>query len=452
MTQVIIQCSPDELAEIQHEYGVAVIDAIPGANLYLLAVPASANSQELAAIGNSFATSQNLKVTIGDVFQETSTPPPANWATVDFYTSSAPDFYVNQPASEKVQLNLAHEYSTGRQSVVALIDTGIDENYPVLRNRLVPGRNYVVPSGDSSEWNDPVIDQSQAEAFDLLRSHASAFDIDQSEVSAFDLLQSQVSVFDLFQDTLRLFFVDEAYGRVAEIGLPPAFGHGTMTAGVVHLVAPDALLMPMKAFDANGNGTLWNVVRAIRDATDMGADVINMSFSGLSDPATVEFIQKVAIDYAKSANIALVAAVGNSSSEVELPPASIEPVVAVAATDSGDRRAWFSNYGIHVDLTGPGVDIITTYPGTFAMASGTSFAAPFVSGLFALMRELGVDGSSSRGEIEGGADSIWQLSPINQKDKLGKGRVNAFDTVKGSKSDKTEKNKSNKSKKSKKSG
>ncbi len=61
--------------------------------------------------------------------------------------------------------------------------------------------------------------------------------------------------------------------------LPPAFGHGTMVAGIIHRVAPEARLMPLRAFDGSGRGNLVDIVEAIYYAVDHGANVINMSFS-----------------------------------------------------------------------------------------------------------------------------------------------------------------------------
>jgi len=211
--------------------------------------------------------------------------------------------------------------------------------------------------------------------------------------------------------------------------LPAAFGHGTMTAGIVHLVAPDAELMPMKAFDADGKANLWNLIRAVRDSVDMGAHVINMSFSAPAEKETAVLFKTLAVDYAKASNVVLVAGAGNQNQDIEVLPAAIEPVNAIAAVDRHDVKASFSNYGNYISFSAPGTGVITTYPGTFAMASGTSFSAPFVSGVYALLKEAGSDGKLGRAQIERGSDSIEELNHPSLKHKLGKGRINAFKTL-----------------------
>src|SRR2546428_7750993 len=115
--------------------------------------------------------------------------------------------------------------------------------------------------------------------------------------------------------------------------------------------------------------------------------------------------------------------------DLEFSPAAIEPVNAIAAVDSHDVKASFSNYGNYISFSAPGTGVITTYPGTFAMASGTSFSAPFVSGVYALLKEAGSDGKLGRAQIERGSDSIEELNHPSLKHKLGKGRINAFKTL-----------------------
>jgi len=224
-------------------------------------------------------------------------------------------------------------------------------------------------------------------------------------------------------------FARSAYASFRAMPLPAAFGHGTMTAGIVHLVAPDAELMPMKAFDADGKANLWNLIRAVRDSVDMGANVINMSFSAPAEKETAVLFKTLAVDYAKASNVVLVAGAGNQNQDIEVLPAAIEPVNAIAAVDSHDVKASFSNYGNYISFSAPGTDVITTYPGTFAMASGTSFSAPFVSGVYALLKEAGSDGKLGRAQIERGSDSIEELNHPSLKHKLGKGRINAFKTL-----------------------
>ena len=168
--------------------------------------------------------------------------------------------------------------------------------------------------------------------------------------------------------------------------LPAAFGHGTMVAGIVHLVAPTAKIMPLKAFKADGSASTYDIIRAIYYATDNGASVINMSFS-LVDPSS-EFVR--AVNYATEHGVVCVSSAGNNGKETMVYPASMVNVLGVASTDNNDQRSTFSNYGSSLaHLAAPGEAIVTTYPGNnYAGAWGTSFSAPFVTGTIALFEQF----------------------------------------------------------------
>ncbi len=206
-------------------------------------------------------------------------------------------------------------------------------------------------------------------------------------------------------------FVDQDRTPV-EQGGGPAYGHGTMVAGIVALVAREATLMPMRAFTSDGVGTAADVVKAIRFAAMRGAQVINMSF-GLSTPSRAI---REALQFAAQQGVTLIASAGNDNSSTPPFPASEEALVwAVAATDPQDRKADFSNYGAFVDLCAPGVNIYSAYPGgRYAWWSGTSFSAPFVSGTVALVLSLGRDPSRVLN------------SAIYVGSGLGYGRIDAF--------------------------
>ncbi len=183
--------------------------------------------------------------------------------------------------------------------------------------------------------------------------------------------------------------------------------------------------MPFKAFDARGVGTEWNVVHAIYDAIASGADVINMS----SSTTQKSKIMQAAIQAAVSRGIIVVGSAGNSGAEVETYPAAFSGAIGVSALDLNDQKAPFSNYGRYVDVSAPGTDLISTFPGGhWASSSGTSPAAATVSGVAALVKESkeGRDDSAPR-MIENGADPI--RTPAAYFHKLGKGRVNAFAAV-----------------------
>ncbi len=170
------------------------------------------------------------------------------------------------------------------------------------------------------------------------------------------------------------------------------YGHGTHVAGIAAAVtnngigiagiAWNASVMPVKVLDQYGNGWYSDIAAGIVYAANNGARIINLSLGGSEDSATL----RAAIDYACTHGVLVVAATGNTGSAV-LYPAAYEPVLAVAATDANDQVAGFSNRGPQVDVAAPGVDIYSTWPWVtgYFTKSGTSMAAPHVSGVAALL-------------------------------------------------------------------
>jgi len=200
-----------------------------------------------------------------------------------------------------------------------------------------------------------------------------------------------------------------------------AFGHGTMVLGVIHLVAPKAELMPLKAFHSDGTGYLSDIVRAVYYAVQNGANVINMSF----DFMTPSQEMKLAMTYAEQQNVVSVASAGNDGKEeIVYPAAYTDTVMGVASTSDVDTRSSFSNYGdALVWVAAPGEAIVTTYPfGSYAAGWGTSFSAPFVSGGVALL--LGVNTNLNESSAKQAlAHAIW-ISP-----DLNNGRVDLYQAV-----------------------
>jgi subtilisin family serine protease len=159
-----------------------------------------------------------------------------------------------------------------------------------------------------------------------------------------------------------------------------------MTAGIVHLVAPNAGLMPLKAFNANGTGYASDVLRAVYYAVNHNAKVVSMSFEFTSP--SVELAK--AINYATGRSVICVASAGNDSSMTVVYPSGLPNVIDVASTSNTNTPSAFSNYGTPpVWISAPGEAVMTTYPfNTYAVGWGTSFSAPFVSGTVALMASL----------------------------------------------------------------
>ena len=147
----------------------------------------------------------------------------------------------------------------------------------------------------------------------------------------------------------------------------PDFGHGTMVAGIFHLVAPTARIMPLKAFRADGSSNLSDIVSAIYYAADHGANVISMSFD---TPQSSRALQG-AVQYALNKNIDIVASAGNDGLKTQVFPAAFGGVQGIGSTANDDSRSPFSNFGsADVAFAAPGEGVITTYPGGNYAAGG----------------------------------------------------------------------------------
>lgn len=292
--------------------------------------------------------------------------------------------YLNQPAAWLIKVQQGHDYATGA-GTVAVLDTGIDFSNSVLRDSLIWGYDFInhFPAG-------------QALPVDLAQSTTSI--LDQSTTSILD--QSTTSILDsnstVILDQSTTSILDQSTTSILD-GTTPIndWGHGTMVAGLVHLVAPTAKIMPVKVFDANGGSSLSLIIQGIHYAVDNGAQVINMSFSMTGSSRALER----AIDYANERGVILVAAAGNEGQSITVYPAGYNNVIAVGATDNNSDRASFSNFGPMVDLAAPGAGVITTYPmGKYAAGWGTSFSAPLVAGAAALLVQLdpGISGPQAQ--------------------------------------------------------
>jgi len=282
----------------------------------------------------------------------------ANQGFVDYFGAPVWESYLEQPSVRITRGARAHGIATGRGVTIAIIDTRI-ENHPALENVLDPGDDFV---GDWPEENG-----------------------DPEEAAPLDLQQGTTVVINV-----------KAPGP--KPGPPPgrpfwtgneqeyALGHGTMVAGVVHLLAPEARIMPLRAFAEDGRADTAGIVRAIYYAVDHGARVINMSFS--ASVLSPELLR--AVNYATRRGVICVAPAGNQARATMVYPASLANVLGVASTDDDDRRSAFSNHGLDVtEVAAPGEGIVTTYlDGAYAAGWGTSFSGAIVSGGAALLLDV----------------------------------------------------------------
>ncbi|MGQ9584727.1 MAG: S8 family peptidase [Anaerolineae bacterium] len=285
-------------------------------------------------------------------------------------------YWVHQWNMVQVQAPGAWDFVTGTaQVVVALIDTGVDQDHPDLAGRILPGWDYF--NGDS----DPEDDNGHG-------THVA--------------------------------------------GIAAARGNnGRGVAGVNW----ELRLLPLKVLDQYGqNATYYNIASAIYYALNQGARVLNLSLGGAEDSTTLH----EAVTYAANTGALVIAAAGNQGGQV-LYPAAYPEAIAVAATNYWDQRPSYSNYGPEVDIAAPGGDssltIFSTLMGGgygYAASPGTSWAVPHVSGLAGLVWAANPTLSASEvwGIIRDTAEKVGGYPYTGgRNDYLGYGRIRAAGAI-----------------------
>lgn len=319
-------------------------------------------------------------------------PPGLNDRTpVDYFGTLVWHGYAAQPAAQIIRLTDAQNgFNISGSGIVAVIDTGVDTSHPVLQPVLLPGYDFTRNQAGASEWLD--VPQLQNGRND-----------DSNDEGPVIVQQSSAAV------------LDQSSAAVLDGGPYSAFGHGTMTTGLVHLVAPKAKILPLKAFASDGTGYLSNIVAALYYAVQHQANVVNMSF----DVSTPSAALSQAVSYANQSGVVLVAAAGNENTSAPAYPAAMNGnVMGIASTTDWDARSSFSNYGsADVWIAAPGEYVISTFPGgTYASASGTSFSSPLVAGAAALL--LSAQPSLNQAAAASAFSHAVQLTPDLQNGRL----------------------------------
>ncbi len=299
--------------------------------------------------------------------------PGVDYAEPDYAlrANAAPDdpLFSRQWYMPKIGLPAAWDLASGSGDiVVAMVDTGIDAEHPDLAGAVLPGYNFVADNTDTADDN----------------------------------------------------------------------GHGTYTAGLVGAignngqgvagVASGVRLLPVKILDQTGEGNVGDFARGIRWATDHGARLINIS-AGIEYNSTS---MHQAVQYAAEHGVLVVASSGNTPDGTPRYPADFPEVLAVSATDASDNAAPFSSYGSYVDISAPGVNILSTSwdngtPG-YGWADGTSSSAPLVTGAAALLLSARPDLTAAQVEqyLLAGADD---LGPKGRDPHFGVGRLDVLHSL-----------------------
>jgi len=317
---------------------------------------------------------------------------------------------------KKIHCEEAWDIAQGEGVVVAVIDTGVDYNHEDLAANIWTNPNEIPDNGIDDDGNGYIDD-----------------------VRGWD-------------------FVGHDFNSPIQDNDPmDRFGHGTHCSGTIAAignnnmgvigVAPKAKIMPIKGLDDTGSGWSSDLANCIRYAADNGADVISCSWGG---PGESEVLTD-AFHYAYSKGCVCIAAAGNSNMDVSgFTPANIDTVIAVAATDTNDQKAYFSNYGNKIDVAAPGVDVLSLRSANtdiyqdgnhfvpsgdpnaqYYRASGTSMACPHAAGVGALIlsKNPQLTNEGVKQLLRASSDDIGDAG---EDIYFGYGRINALKVVKAS--------------------
>ncbi|OLV15930.1 S8 family serine peptidase [Deinococcus marmoris] len=219
------------------------------------------------------------------------------------------------------------------------------------------------------------------------------------------------------------------------------YGHGTNVAGIVLQVAPGAKIMPLRVLGSDGSGDVVMVAKAILWAADHGAGVINLSLGSKENSKVVQDAIKKVTDR----KVLVVSSAGNSNlNKITYPAAdasakgSGDYSLSVGSVDLNDVKSSFSNYASELKVMAPGEQVYAPAPdGRMAAWSGTSMAAPMVSGGLALALGERVPTKDLAKELANRATDIYKVSGNKPyKDKLGeKGRLDLVEFLSHSSDD-----------------
>ncbi len=285
--------------------------------------------------------------------------PDIEYAEPDYYVTidSSPNdpIYYAQWSLGKIQADKAWDIYTGNHNtIVAVLDTGVDYNNPDLQNNMWVNEKELNGTDGIDDDNNGYIDDIHGYNF-IYRNN------------------------DPMDD----------------------YGHGTHCAGVIAAegnnnrdiagICWNARIMALKFIGSLGNGSVSDAVLAHYYAIAAGADIISNSWSLSEDSQALRDV----INYANSQGVIVVAAAGNYNSSTLRYPAAFENVISVAATNTIDTRWYYSSYGNWVDIAAPGMNILsllangtvtgTPYNDSITYLSGTSTACPHVAGACALL-------------------------------------------------------------------
>lgn len=363
--EIIVSLAADHgIDEVLTNWGVTLLEEYPEGNLYLVYAQ---GVEELVEFAEMMEEDPAVSWAEANYFQET---PEGIRQMVILAIGGTMVDYEDQEISHRIGIDDAHSVTSGEGILVAVLDSGVDPDHEALQGRLADG-GYDFVDGDPEPWEE-----------------ANGLDDDDDGIT------------------------DEG------------FGHGSMVAGIIALVAPEAEILPIRVLDDEGRSDAFLVSEAISYALIQGADVLNMSFGV---PIEIESIGHE-IDLARSLGAVVVSGAGNESRE-DPPyfPAIEDNSFMITALDSMDRKADFADWNNGVLVSCPGTGVRSAYPdGQWGLGSGCSFAVPFVSGEAALILSLWphLTPEEVEEQVELAIEPIYEIPENEEYDgELGSGRI-----------------------------
>ncbi len=349
--QVVVKPKPGvSINTILARYNASLLGTLTETNIYFLQLPAGQTADQILPILN---TDPDLFYAEPNYYSDGA--PGGGFIMFGAHMSPLAEFIMfgahggltptppagsTQWAWSKINLADAQKISRGQGIIVAVLDTGMAPDHPLLNSSIIAGYDFV-------GMTNSIYDRGNG-------------------------------------------LDDTGNGQIDEF-----VGHGTHVSGIIVTEAPGVQIMPIRVLNSDGAGTYWEVAAGIRYAVDHGAKIINMS---LSAPRLTPSLAD-ALDYAASHGVIVVAAAGVGPGP-NYPAAYSNPlaVIGVGASDQNDGIPWFSGGQISdTDVYAPGVDIYSAYPyNGYGLGSGTSMSAPIVSGEAALLMSRYPDWSSTQ--------------------------------------------------------
>jgi len=308
--------------------------------------------------------------------------------------------YPDQYAHQLIQMTDAWDISTGSHDVVvAVLGTGVDVNHPDLKDNIWINQDEIPDNGEDDDQNG-YIDDIYGWNFESSNNQV----IPETDWYGIEGHETMVA------------------GVIAAVG-----NNGEGVAGINWQCSIMALRISLYITSAE-------VAEGLDYATANGARILNMSFGGDDFGPEGDPIVNEAIDNAFAGNVLLTGSAGNADTAKVTYPAAYYNVMAVASTNGEDMKTGHSSFGPWVDISAPGTDIVTTdLGGEYISTAGTSFSAPYVGAVGALVLSYRPELTNMelRAILENTTDPIYYGLANPDECYIGTGRVNAYQALLG---------------------